>query len=192
MAVGAAEFGELFSRCEPQQSAHTASLKTQTRAVFGLPLSAVVAAASAAALPGPHPPLQAPPPYLALTPPCRHQMEQAIAMTQVSQVTAILTWGASGLRLAMHSLRAEALLATSCCLVYTALLAASCWRRGAYLRHARYLTAAALVQSHGAAAYISATGYSMMAGRCVWGACMGRVCWGLVWGGLRGVVGACV
>ena len=105
-------------------------------------------------------------------------MQQAIAMNHVSQVTAILTWGASGLRLAMHSLRTEALLAASCCLMYSALPTASCWRRGTYLRHARYLTAAVLAQSHGAAAYISATGYSMMAGRCGgW----------LVWGGLWGV-----
>ena len=103
--------------------------------------------------------------------PCRHQMDQALMMDQAAKVTAILTWGASGLKLAMHSLRAEALLAASCCLAYTALLAASCWRRGAYLRHASYITAASLLQSHGAAAYISATGYSMMAGR--WGVLLG-------------------
>lgn len=74
-------------------------------------------------------------------------------------------WAAAGTKLAARGYTLHAALAASCSLNAAALLVYSCWRRCCYTRRAAWLTAVALLQSHGAAASVCISGFMIMAGR---------------------------
>ena len=79
-------------------------------------------------------------------------------------------WGVSAARFLAHGARLEACVAFACCLTAAVLLAASLYQRCCYARFMPHTTVAALLQAHGAAAFVCVTGVHMLAGRC--GCCL--------------------
>lgn len=105
-------------------------------------------------------------------------MEGAVAIDRVSKALSFVLWTATATKLLLHGYRREALLALSCSL--TALLWGACsWaRRRFYVRHARWLTAAVLLQAHAVASAVCLAGYALTSGarRCGMGCCTPQRC----------------
>lgn len=116
----------------------------------------------------------------------RQQRIQSLLIDRVAKGLSVVMWGVSAARFLAHGARLEACVALACCLTAAILLAASLYRRCCYARFMPHTTAAALLQAHGAAAFVCVTGVHMLAGRCgcclAWSLLLFGRCWGwLLW-----------
>lgn len=116
----------------------------------------------------------------------RQQRIQSLLIDRVAKGLSVVMWGVSAARFLAHGAGLEACVALACCLTAAILLAASLYRRCCYARFMPHTTAAALLQAHGAAAFVCVTGVHMLAGRCgcclAWSLLLFGRCWGwLLW-----------
>jgi len=90
-----------------------------------------------------------------------------VAGDRVAKLISCLLWAAAAVKEMAHANRREAALAWITSGIALLLLAASCWRRSAYVRHTRWLTAGHVVFSHIVASVVCVSGVRITASRWV-------------------------